>query len=83
MLGLEKSEDEELEKLGAEFFSYEIPSIVFQQAVKAVPNSVQFLVSFIDIYRLFDGTEQRQEEVYSWYGVIFSVSYPLTQQLNL
>jgi U3 small nucleolar RNA-associated protein 6 len=64
MLGLEKSEDEELEKLGAEFFSYKIPSIAFQQAVKAVPNNVQFLVSFIDVYRLFDGTEWRQEEVY-------------------
>ena len=65
MLGLEKSEDEEMEKLGAEFFSHEIPSLVFHQAVEAVPDNLEFLVSFVDIYRLFEGTEQRQEEVYT------------------
>ena len=68
MLGLEKSTDEEFEKLGSEFFSYEIPSIVFREAVRAVPGDLEFLVEFLEIYRLFDGTEQRQEEVYAWYG---------------
>ena len=66
MLGLEKSDDEELEKLGEEFFSFEIPSLVFRQAVKAVPDNLQLLLSFVEIYRLFDGTQQRQEEVYTW-----------------
>lgn len=64
MLGLEKSTNEELEKLGEEFFMYQIPSIVYHEAVKAVPNDIQFHVEFINIYRLFESTEQRQEEVY-------------------
>ena len=65
MLGLEKSQDEEYERLGAEFFSYEIPSIVFREAVKTVPDNLEFYVAFLDIYRLFENTQQRQEEVYS------------------
>ena len=73
MLGLEKSEDEDLNKLGEEFFSYEIPSIVFHEAVKVVPGDVEFLAGFVEIYRLFEGTEQRQEEVYSWYALHYSV----------
>ena len=64
MLGLEKAEDDAIAKLGEEFFSYEIPSIVFHEAVKAVPDDIKFHVAFIDIYRLFEGSEQRQEEVF-------------------
>ena len=64
MLGLEKSSDEEFEKLGAGFFSYEIPSIVFHEAVRAVPGNIEFRVAFVDIYRLFEGTEERREEVF-------------------
>ena len=64
MLGLEKSQDEEYKRLGAEFFSYEIPSIVFREAVKAVPNDLEIHVVFLNIYRLFENTEKRQEEVY-------------------
>ena len=35
MLGLEKAEDDAIAKLGEEFFSYEIPSIVFHEAVES------------------------------------------------
>jgi U3 small nucleolar RNA-associated protein 6 len=72
MLGLEKSQDEEYKRLGAEFFSYEIPSIVFREAVKAVPNDLEIHVVFLNIYRLFENTEKRQEEVYS----SLKTSYP-------
>ena len=65
MLGLEKSKDEEIAKLGEDFFSYHIPSIVFHEAIKAVPDNLKFHVSFLDIYRLFEDTEEKQEEVYA------------------
>ena len=64
MLGLEKSTDEEIEKLGEEFFSYQIPSIVYHEAVKAIPNDIRFHLEFVTVYHLFENTEQRQEEVY-------------------
>ena len=84
MLGLEKSTDEEFEKLGSEFFSYEIPSIVFREAVRAVPGDLEFLVEFLEIYRLFEGTEQRQEEVYAWYAcsLVFNEPYSLARSLT-
>eukprot|EP00124_Ichthyophonus_hoferi_P002817 Ihof_evm6s211 gene=Ihof_evmTU6s211 len=42
------------------FFAAEVPKIVYENAIKAHPEDVAFRMMFIDIYRLFEGTEAMQ-----------------------
>lgn len=47
------------------FLSGFIPKIVYKRAIAAIPDDVEFQLSFLAIYRLFPNTESHQEELYA------------------
>lgn len=42
-----------------------IPQIIFENAIKAIPDNIQFRLSFIEIYQLFENTEEGIQKIYS------------------
>lgn len=60
-----------------EFLSYKVASVVYEQAIKAVPNNVEFRLAFLPICHLFPDTATLQDEVYDSLRRDFP-SHPLT-----
>ena len=64
LLGLEEPMDEKTGNMSDDFLAYKTVSVVYRQAVKAVPADIEFRLQFLPICQLFEGTEHRQQEIY-------------------
>ncbi|KAL5473165.1 hypothetical protein EMCRGX_G027613 [Ephydatia muelleri] len=64
LLGLEDPVDEKTGNMSDDFLAYKTASVVYRQAVKAIPADIDFRLQFLPICQLFEGTEQRQQEIY-------------------
>lgn len=60
----EEGEDAQDEEVTAEFLAGKVPEIVYKKAIEAVPDDVNFRISFIEIYRLFENTEHGCDIIY-------------------
>ncbi|PFX20216.1 U3 small nucleolar RNA-associated protein 6-like [Stylophora pistillata] len=60
----EEGDDAQDEEVTAEFLAGKVPEIVYKKAIEAVPDDINFRVSFIEIYRLFENTEHGCDIIY-------------------
>lgn len=65
------TEEQTVDNQANEFFAGKIASIIFEQAMKEIPE-FSFSVEFWKIYRQFSNTEKLQEEVLSFIGSNFA-----------
>ncbi|EDO36982.1 predicted protein [Nematostella vectensis] len=64
VLGLAKADQSEEEQVSDEFLAGRVAEIVYQKAIESIPDDVNFRISFLKIYKLFENTAQSQEKVY-------------------
>lgn len=61
----ETQESQEEERVSPEFLAGKVPEIVYQKAIQCIPDDIEFRVSFIEVYRLFEDTKQSCDLVYN------------------
>eukprot|EP01134_Creolimax_fragrantissima_P005776 CFRG5776T1 len=54
------------------FLRREVPTAVYKNAIKEFPDDIAFRTAFIELYKLFDGSEMRQGEIYEQIAKDFS-----------
>lgn len=69
ILGLNKPEEsqesQEEENVSTEFLAGKVAEIVYQKAIQCIPDDIEFRVSFIEVYRLFEDTKQGCDMVFN------------------
>jgi U3 small nucleolar RNA-associated protein 6 len=54
----------EEKEMSDEVLNFAISSVVYEEAIKAIPNDVEFRLTCLSILDLFDSTEDKQREIY-------------------
>ncbi|EDV27907.1 uncharacterized protein TRIADDRAFT_52922 [Trichoplax adhaerens] len=65
VLNISEPNQDDSGEMSDEFFANKIADVVYQNAVKAIPDDIEFRMSFIGIYKLFESTKQYRDAIYN------------------